>query len=665
MLDENIDNLETEKPAPEIDAPAEATEAIVPEKDKAIVAKKEVEVPKEEVEEITKKTVPEIDASADTPDAAILKKDKAIAKDKEKVVEVRPEVAEEEAVDYTVFDLEQLLTVFKKILKEESILSIKDEVEKIKQSFNQKFKILLAEKKEIFINEGGNEIDFHYSSPVKAAFNDLAFEFKTRRERHYKQIEQEQKENLAKCLELIEALKHLIDHAESSVMYNQFQELQKKWQAIGRIPRAQYNDTWRTYHHHVERFYDLLHLNKDFRDLDFKHNLEEKLKLAEKAEALAQDNDLNRAFKELQLLHKIWKEEVGPVARDFREEVWDRFSNATKIIHDKRHAFQRELDVKYEENIVKKRVVIEKIANIVSTNITSHSAWQQKIKEINTYRDEFFKLGRVPKKMSDKIWNEFKDATQIFNKNKNHFYKNVKKEQHTNLERKKALVAKAESLKDSEDFESTTNVMKQIQNEWKEIGHVPRKFSDKIWKQFKDACNHYFDRLHGNQDEINQEQLAVFDKKKELLEGIKSQADSETTVTLDLINSYIEDWNKLGKLQGNMRHVDSKFNKVINALYAKLDLDETEIEMLKFKNTIVGHLEAKDYRKLDGEQLFIRKKVNELSKEIQQLENNISFISNASDDNPLLKNVRDNIASNTNKLAIWKTKLSYLTSLDY
>ncbi len=610
------------------------------------------------VEEKTTEEKTEIEEATDVEDKDA---DKDVTE--EEVVIVKKKI--EEKVDYNKLDLEQLVKEFQKLLKHGAIQNIKNDIENIKLSFNQKFGELLKEKKEAFLAEGGNEIDFHYSNPIKSVYNDLLFEFKTKRQNHYKQIEEEQKENLAKRLTLIEELKHLIDNAEPSTMYNQFRGLQDKWRTIGNIPRTKYNDTWRTYHHHVERFYDLLHLSNDLRDLDFKHNLEEKLKLVEKAEELAEDNDLNKAFKELQELHRLWKEDIGPVGREHREEIWERFSNATKKIHGKRHELQKTLESKYEDNIVIKREVIDKISNLITDKIDSHRVWQQKIKELEALRQEFFKIGRVPRNMNDKIWDEFKSATRNFNKIKNVFYKSIKSDQQENLNKKNALVEKAESLKDSDDWDTTTDLMKQIQAEWKTIGHVPRKFSDKIWKRFKDTCNHYFDRLHGVQDEANKEQVEAFSKKKELLENLKGQANKDEALTMEVVSSYVDDWHKLGSLPSNMRHIDVKFNKTLNALYGKLNLDEKEISMLKFKNIINNYLSNNNLRKIDSEQLFVRKKIDETTREIQQLENNISFISNASDDNPLLKNVRDNIERHNKQLDIWKTKLGYITSLDY
>ncbi|MET2984219.1 DUF349 domain-containing protein [Aureibaculum conchae] len=572
----------------------------------------------------------------------------------------------EQKVNYEKLDLEGLVKELQKLLKSGTITDIKSDVEAIKKNFNKKFGQLLVEKKETFLADGGNEIDFYYSTPIKSTYNDLLFEYKTKREAYYANKASEQKENLVKRLALIEELKELIDTAEPSTMYGLFKELQDKWRAIGRIPSAQYNDTWRTYEHHVERFYDLLHLSNDLRDLDFKHNLEEKIKLAERAEQLAEMTDLNAAFKELQVLHRLWKEEVGPVGREHREGIWERFSNATKKIHEKRHEHQKVLESKYEENVDKKRAVIDKISNLTEDDSKgSHKFWQQKIKELEELRQQFFKIGKVPRSVNDKIWKEFKESTRKFNRQKNAYYKNVKSEQHENLKKKNALVEKAESLKDSEDFDATTDIMKQIQAEWKTIGHVPRKYSDKIWKQFKNACNHYFDRLHGKQDEANKEQVEAFNKKKELLENLKNQANKNESLGLDVINSYIEDWNKLERLPHNMNHIEVKFNKTLNSLYSKLDLNEKEIAMLKFKNMVNNYLETKNHRKLENEQQFVRKKIDEVTREIQQLENNMGFFANADSDSPLLRGVQDNIENYNQQLEIWKTKLDYITKLEY
>jgi hypothetical protein len=658
MLDEKIDNLNTDTSQHDSNS------------------NPEIEISKDKIKDISVES-----ENNTTKDVKKSKKNKPTVKDKtadnkeEISVKIENEKANETENDcekkaifktnYDSLSLEKLLDELQNLVKNKSIPESKNKIEKIKESFNIKFSELLAKKKESFIEDGGNEIDFRYSNPIKSTFKDLLFEFKTKRQQYYKSLEQEQKENLVKRLDLIDDLKKLIDNAEPSTMYNQYKTLNEKWRSIGNIPRAKYNDTWRTYHHHVERFYDLLNLSNDLRELDFKHNLEEKLKLVERAEELVIVEDLNMAFKELQTLHKRWKEDVGPVDRENREVIWDRFSNATKKIHERRRESEKLLESSFKENIVKKRTVIDKIVNINIDNINSHKIWQLKIKELEALRNEFFSIGRAPRTENDKLWDEFKKATRNFNKAKNIFYKSVKSDQQENLNKKNKLIERAEDLKNSDDWDSTTNIMKQIQAEWKTIGHVPRKYSDKIWKQFKSACNYYFDRLHDVQDESNKEQIVAFDKKKELLENLKSQINSDEVISLDLINSYIDDWNKLGVLPKNMLHIESKFNKIVNNLYAKLDLGNKEIAMLKFKNIISNYLAHNYLHKIDNEQLFIRKKIDENNKEIQQLENNISFISNVEDDNPLLLNVKETIQGYKDKLDIWKAKLNYLTNLNY
>jgi len=567
-------------------------------------------------------------------------------------------------VDFSKLNLEDLVVHFKNLLDNFSIHDAKPQIELLITNFTKKFKEILLEKKKEFLEAGGNELDFHFKSPVKNSFNDLAFDYKKKRKQYYKDLETEQSQNLEKRLELIDELKDLIDNAEASTMYKNFKVLQDKWRGTGQIPHNKYNNVWRTYHHHVERFYDLLHLNNDFRDLDFKHNLEEKTKLVETAEKLVDDKDINHAFKELQVLHRMWKEDIGPVARELREEIWTRFSEATMKIHQKRHEFQDKLDEKLNSNIDLKLAVIEKIKAINFEGIVSHKEWQERIKNLEKIREEFFAVGRVPRSKNEEIWQLFKDATRNFNKAKNSFYKGIKKDQSKNLKKKLDLLEQAESLKDSDDWEMVTDVFKKIQSDWKNIGHVPSRDSDKIWKKFKNACNHYFDRLHDKQDGANKEQTEVFNKKKDFLDQFKEKLNQEEILTIEWVNENIKSWRELGTVPIKMRHIDSKFNKALDLAYKKLNIDKEEAIFLKFKNIIDSYIEQNDDRKIDSERLFVRRKMDELSKEIKQLENNISFISNASEDNPLVKNVYKNIENYKNEFEVWKRKILYLKQIN-
>ncbi len=567
--------------------------------------------------------------------------------------------------DYHSMSKEQLTDELERLLKNEKIQAIKEHVIEIRTEFNAKFDEELEEKKEDFLADGGNIIDFHYSTPLKNRFNSLYFDYREKRNKYYQQLKQDLNANLNKRLEIIEELKGLLDVEENiNTTYNHFKDIQDKWRTAGPIPRDKYNNVWNTYHHHVENFYDFLHLNREFRDMDFKHNLDQKLKVIDRAEELAQEEDTNRAFRELQMLHKMWKEELGPVAKDYREEIWERFSNATKVIHDRRQEYFENLDKEFEKNWEKKQQIIEKIREIADQDFSSHNKWQQKIKEIEALREEFFKAGKVPKSKNEETWADFKETVRRFNRKKNSFYKNLKKQQYDNLEKKKELIQIAEDNKDSDDFKTITPLMKKIQSDWKNIGHVPRKDSDKVWKQFKAACNYYFERLHENRSEENKEEMEAFGNKKELLDKIRSfEHSGDKEEDLKTIKSFIAEWKTLGRVPFNKRFIEGKFNKALDQLFKKLDVNRTKAEMLKYENKIQALNDADDDYKIRNEHFFLSKKIEETQAEIRQLENNLQFFSNVNDDNPLVQEVHKNIEDHKAQLKVWREKLKKVKSL--
>jgi len=662
MLDENIKLPEEENTSTSQNSEKNKNELEQDIVEEAIQETIEEDIQNSEIEIVEEVVSKKVDTSDEENNTAINEIDDEIAASSEGSTH---ENIEEQ--DYSSLSIEDLVVELTKLVKDSPVQSIQNNVNSLKNAFNIKFGEILRKEKAKFIVDGGNVIDFQYSNPIKTTYNSILYDYKVKRNEFYAGQENALKKNLEAKLEIIEELKHLIDNADGTTMYKIFKDIQSKWREVGPIPRAKYNDAWKTYHHHVERFYDLLHLNNDLRELDFKHNLEEKLKLVVKAEELAELEDVNFAFKELQVVHKLWKEEVGPVARNEREAVWNRFSEATKKIHDKRHEFFKDVKSKYEENVEKKLEIISLIEAVDISKNESRSDWQKSIDQIDTLRNQFFKVGQTSRNKSDEIWSKFKSATKKFNIEKNKYFKDVKKDHLDNLNAKKLLIEKAVALKDSEDWDSTTEVMKKIQSDWKKIGHVPRKYSDKLWKEFKDACNYYFDRLHKRQDAGNKEQLEVFNEKKDILKHLKEDfEDDDKDLTLADIKDYVNDWRNLGRVPYEMRHIEVKFNKLLDKVVeTNEDIDKQEVEMIKFKILVNGYLEQKNYRKLDSEQLFVRKKVDESIKEIQQLENNLGFISNITEDNPLVKNVRENIAEYKLKLEVWKTKLDFLRQLEY
>ncbi|MDP2088909.1 MAG: DUF349 domain-containing protein [Flavobacteriaceae bacterium] len=569
-----------------------------------------------------------------------------------------------DVIDYSSMTMEQLLAELQTILNNYEVHEIKRNIDLIKKEFNKKHSQLLQETKKAFLEDGNESIDFHFNNPLKQEFDSLYADYATERRKYYTELDAALKQNLTARTAIIEQLKNLIDDGDSSVMYKDFKNLQQRWNEIGAVPRNRYNDTWKTYQHHVERFYDLLHINKDLRDLDFRHNLEEKQKLIVVAEGLFQSDDIEYAFRELQMLHKVWKE-LGPVDREHRDEVWEQFSNLTKAIHDKRQDFYKGLKEGFEENIIKKEHLIAAIKAIDFTQNKTHSDWQKCITKIEQFRKEFIEITNIPRKKNDELWNKFKDATRAFNKGKNDFYKEIKHEQQDNLSLKIQLVEKAKALKDSEDLEKTAEILKKIQLDWKKIGHVPKKYSDKLWKEFKDACNDFFNRYHKVQDADNQEQLVSFSKKKEFYEQFKNRVDADEEIPYEELKEIINQWRNLGSLPHNLKHIEIKFNKLLDKVFGKLSIDSNTKEILKFKNIMESFLQQKNYRKLDNEQLFLRKKIEDITREVKQLENNVSFISNATEDNPFIMKVRKDIEKNQENLELWKEKLKFLAGLDY
>ena len=658
---ENISESETVEPTKE---PSESTSEKEPDK----TAKEKVESTSEkESDEPAKETsesTPE-NVSEGTKEAVLNEIDETNAEDAEdKDNHHRHHLP---ILDYHAMSMENLVGELQKIVKNEKIQAIKKHVDGIKHEFDLKFQEFIEHKKEDFVSNGGNEIDFRYNSVSKRQFNEVYSEYREKRNQYYKNLESSLKENLANRLGIIDELKSLVNVEEDiNTTYKHFKDVQERWRTAGPVPRNNYNDVWRTYHHHIEIFYDFLHINRELRDLDFKHNLEEKLKLVERAEALEKEEDLNKAFRELQTLHKIWKEDIGPVDKEHREEIWERFSNATKVLHHRRQDYYKDLDKIHEKNLENKNEIIEAIKTISTTVSDNHRALQQQIKQIEELRDAFFKAGKVPQKVNEQIWANFKDAVRNFNRNKNAYYKNLKKGQQENLEKKRDLLNLAISLKDSEEWDSTTSELKRIQNEWKKIGHVPRKYSDKIWKDFKDACNHYFDRFHALKNKAHKDESENFDKKNACLERLKSfELSGKRDEDLTTIKSFIEEWKKYGHVPFNKKNINQKFNKILDAIFKKLDVSRQESELLKYGNKIQQLAGADNDRAIANERSFIRKKIDESKNEIRQLENNLLFFSNASEDNPLVKDVVKKVENHKEALETWQAKLKKLNVLQH
>ncbi len=646
-------------------APEAIEEEVLETEAEVIVADEIQEVAAEVIEESAPEVETETIAHENSTAIAAIETENA-AENEDETLKDRHEIP---MLNYEILSMDDLIIELEKLSAVEKVMSVKDHVEELKNSFLAKYNYFIEEKKEEFVAENpeSNE-EFKYHLPLKSIFDQLYSHFRDKKNAHFKSLQNNLKTNLELRLAIVEELKELINPQENiKDTLKHFNELRERWKNAGSIPKDKYNHVWNNYHFHVENFYDYLHLDREARDLDFKHNLEQKQKIVARVEELVLEVDVNKAFRELQDLHKIWKEDIGPVSREHREEIWNRFSDLTKQMHDKREVLFEAQRGTESENLASKNDIISQIEVLATEKVTVHSQWQGQIDKVEALRNAFFAAGKVPADVNESTWAAFKTAVRNFNTFKNSFYKDIKKEQQDNLNKKTELVAKAKALQTSEDFATTTPLMKQIQEEWKLIGHVPRKYSDAIWAEFKAACNHYFDILKAQKNEVNVEEVEAFEKKKAYLETLREfQLIGEHKADLDAIKLHIENWKGFGKVPFTRRHIEGKFNKILDALFEKLSLSKKETEMVRFSNRVGNLSESNDTRKLENEKIFLMRKIDEVQNEIFQLENNIQFFANtrnAKKENSIVLEVRKNIAIHKESLEVWKEKLKQIRSI--
>jgi hypothetical protein len=573
--------------------------------------------------------------------------------------------------DYEALPMEKLVEELETLVVTDQVMSVREHVEEVKKAFLSKFHHFMDEKRDEFHAENPDTTeDFHYSFPLKTKFDSLYNQYRDKKNAHFKSLQNNLKANLENRMAIVEELKNLVNNSTGNIAnaLKQLNDIRERWKNAGPIPKDKYNHVWNNYHFHIENFYDFLHLDRDARDQEFKHNLELKNKIIARVGELIHETDINKSFRELQDLHRIWKEDIGPVSREHREELWKQFSELTKQMHDKREAFYESFRAKETENLEKKNEIIAQLEVLAQEKVDSHQAWLNQIVKVEALRNQFFATGKVPSEVNEATWAKFKNAVRDFNVLKNSFYKDIKKDQNDNLSKKQALVDRANELKDSEDFAATTPLMKQIQEDWKQVGHVPRKFSDKLWDEFKAACNHYFERLKDSKKEENAEEVAAFEKKKEYLETLRSfELVGDHKTDLDAIKAHIEAWKSIGRVPFNRRHVEGKFNKILDALFEKLSSSKKESEQLRFANRLDNIAGSEDSRKLDNEKIFIMRKIDEVQNEIFQLENNIQFFQNtknAKKENSIVTEVRKTIERHKEELVSWKDKLKQIRNLN-
>ena len=412
----------------------------------------------------------------------------------------------EESVVLKNIKLKDLVILFNDKVDSDEWISERKVIEEIKKRIEIALKKEFDKEKKKFDTNKKTDEKFFYKSDNKIQFQKSLKTYSSKKRKYYSEIGTIQKENLEKRLELIEKIKDLLNiERKPNNLYQTFKKYKEQWHNIGQVPITETNNIWETYRHHVEKFYDFLHLNRELRELDFKHNYDEKIKIIKQAEALDKVKNTMQASRDLNILHKLWKNELGPVSKEFREELWARFQKASNKIHAKRQKHQKQITSIQNENSLKKEKVLGNMRECLEKNPNSHNEWQNRIQLYNKLKDDFQKIKNIPKKKNKIFWNEFRIITKEFNNKKNSFYKNQKIEVKKNINKKQSLINEVRNIITQEINTNSSKRVIEIQNEWKKVGYIPRKISNSLWQEFRTLCNEFFKKLKSKPKTSNKE----------------------------------------------------------------------------------------------------------------------------------------------------------------
>lgn len=561
--------------------------------------------------------------------------------EEKKAVEVSEEItetpAEETIVEKPTENASKLSS------KEEVLLRLKEvaqdaenankqELDGLKQTFYKIHNAEIEAAKKTFVENGGAEEEFiAQPSGVEEEFKSLMAAIKEKRSALAAEIEKQKEENLQVKLSIIEELKELVespDDADKS--YNEFKKLQQQWNEVKLVPQAKVNELWKNYQLHVEKFYDILKLNNEFREYDFKKNLEIKTHLCEAAEKLADEQDVVSAFHQLQKLHQEFRD-TGPVAKELRDEIWNRFKAASTAVNRRHQQHFEALKETEQHNLDQKTVICEIVEAIEFDQLKTFAAWETKTQEVIALQNKWKTIGFAPQKMNVKIFERFRKACDEFFKKKGEFFKLLKEGMNANLEKKKALCEKAESLKDSTEWKETAEILTKLQKEWKTIGPVSKKYSDAVWKRFITACDYFFEqkgKATSSQRSVEQENL---EKKKAIIARLT--AIDETTDADEAskeVRELMKEWNGIGHVPFKEKdRLYKQYHGLIDQLFDRFNISASNKKLSNFKSSI-GNIQSGGSQSLYREREKLVRTYENMKNELQTYENNLGFLTTSS-----------------------------------
>lgn len=521
----------------------------------------------------------------------------------------------------------------------------------LKEQANHYIHDEVEDHKNDFVNSGNEAENFSFTHPSQAKLSSLIHIFRDKNDEYTKKQEENHSKNLEERQSIIENLKNLYTNTEAGTnLFKAIREIKESWKNAGQVAKSEFKILNNNYFHHLNQFYQMLDMNKEYMEQEYAHNLEKRQHIIERAKQLQTEPAVQKALNELQYLHKLWKEEAEPVAEEFREKTWDEFKEISNKIHDRKSELSAQIDGEQAENLEKKNKIIEEIKKISAPEKEpNHNYWQNSIKKIEDLRAEFLKIGSVPRKVSNQNWNDFKQHLRNFNTKKNEFYKGLKNSQQTNLEAKLNLIQTAKDNMLSEEWDIVVPLFKKLQEDWKQIGHVPRSMTNKVWDDFREACNTFFNNYREKNNAVSDNWKENFKNKKQLLDELKEITDEEGSI--EKIEQIKNSWNSIGKVPREKIGINTEFNKTLRD---KLKLNKVSEYSLKEEGLSENQLTDKARK--------IKNQIGDLEAEIVKMENNLGFFSNSSRENPLLKETYERIDEKKSQLESMKQSLHQILS---
>lgn len=573
-------------------------------------------------------------------------------------ISAKDEAATETVKTNTLQSKGEILDYIKKLAQSTEIPG-KQELDSLKQNFYRIHKAELNEKKAAFVEAGGNPDEFVPEVDAdEQTFKEWMRIIKEKRAEIMAEQERIKSENLQKKFDILDKIKAMISSPEEANQhYNEFKELQAEWKTITNVPADKVNELWKNYQLYTEQFYDLLKLNHEFREYDFKKNLEIKTRLCETAEKLAEEEDVISAFQQLQALHQEYKE-TGPVAKELRDEIWNRFKNASTVINKKHQQYFEDLKQKEEENLAKKTELCTKIEGIELDNLKTFADWEQATQDIIKIQAEWKEIGFAPQKMNVKIFERFRAACDRFFEKKAAFFKYLKESQNKNLELKKALCEKAESLKESTDWKATGDILTKLQKEWKTIGPVPKKYSDSLWKRFIGACDYFFEQKGKATSSVHSQEVENLEKKKGIIEQLKNIAVEEIDEMSETVRNLAKEWNETGHVPFKEKDkIYAEYRELADKLFDAINKSNAKRRINNFRSNLKSSAE-KGGNTLNRERDRLVRAYENMKNEIKTYENNLGFLSFSSKKgNSLVNEINKKVEKLKEELDILKEKI--------